>query len=235
MSEPAPPQSSESSDGPVPRRGEARRQAMLEAASELFLERGFEGTSVSDVVKRSGGSLATLYAWFGSKEGLFEAIAAEISAHILAALDTQEFESRPLAEALQALGERFLGQVLCPEALRWHRMCFSEGHKFPELRAALIRSGPGRITERLADYLAAQARAGRLEIEDPSLAATHFFALVKSETHLAAVCGEPIEVSPEDVVAQVRRAVRVFLRGYATPSGKLASARREPPRTRKTL
>src|SRR5262245_3793367 len=56
-----------------PSRGEARRQAMLQAAGELFLEHGFEGTSVSDVVKRSGGSLATLYAWFGSKEGLFEA------------------------------------------------------------------------------------------------------------------------------------------------------------------
>jgi len=66
--------------GAVSGRGAARRQAMLDAACEVFLEHGFEGASVADVVRRSGGSLATLYASFGSKEGLFEAIVAQISA-----------------------------------------------------------------------------------------------------------------------------------------------------------
>ena len=52
-------------------RGASRRRAILDAAAALFLERGFADTSVGDVVKRSGGSLATLYSLFGSKEGLF--------------------------------------------------------------------------------------------------------------------------------------------------------------------
>jgi AcrR family transcriptional regulator len=191
---------------------------MIEAAAELFLERGFEGTSVSDVVKRSGGSLSTLYAWFGSKEGLFEAIVGEVSASLLEMLDAPDFEARPLAEALQALGERVLQMMLSPNSVRWYRMGIAEGHKFPELRAALLRTGPQRINERLASFLAIQAAAGRLEMEDPAIAAVHFFALIKSETHLAAVCGEPMEISPDDVALQVGRAVQVFLCGYAAPA-----------------
>ena len=54
---------------PNPKR-EARRDAMLDAALELFLERGYGAISLTDVVKRSGGSLATLYELFGGKLGL---------------------------------------------------------------------------------------------------------------------------------------------------------------------
>jgi AcrR family transcriptional regulator len=213
---------------------------MLDAAYELFLERGFEGTSVSDVVRRSGGSLATLYACFGSKEGLFEAIVGEISAQILAPLDALELESRPIDQALRLFGERFLSLVMAPEALRWHRMCVTEGPKFPELRAAFVRTGPGHARERLAEFLAAQVKAGRLRVDDPLTAALHFFALVKSETHLAAVCGEPLEVSPAEITEQVRRAVDVFLHGYAGDPGTAAGraprtgGRRQAPPLRKT-
>ncbi len=190
---------------------------MLDAAAEVFMEHGFEGASVADVVRRSGGSLATLYAQFGSKEGLFEAILQEVSAQILAPLDAPEFESRPLAEALCLFGERFLGLVLCPDALRWQRLCVVEGPKHPELRQALLRTGPGRVQERLAAYLASQAEAGRLAIDDPVTAAQHYFSLIKSEYHLAAVCGEPMERSAAEVALQVERAVNVFLHGYAVP------------------
>lgn len=207
-------------------RGDARRRAMIEAAAELFLERGYEKTSLGDVVKRSGGSLATLYAAFGSKEGLFEAIVAEISEQILAEFAEPELEPQSLEQALQQFGERFLGMILCPNALRWHRMCLAEGHQFPALREALLRSGPGRVRSRLADYLAAQERAGRIRLEDPGEAAVHFVALLKSESHFAAVCGDPVDLSAAQVTRQARRAVEVFLHGYSTqPSGRPRTSR----------
>lgn len=207
---------------------------MVEAAAELFLERGFEGTSVGDIVKRSGGSLATLYSWFGSKEGLFEAIAEQVSEQIVATFDAPNFESLPLDEALQEFGERFLHMILCPNALRWHRICAAEGEKFPELRNAFIRGGAVQVQGRLAGYFAAQAAAGRLEIDDPAAAALQFFSLLKSETHLAAVCGEPIDASPEDVVRQVHRAVHVFLYGYIPRASQeqLSSPGNRRPRRR---
>jgi AcrR family transcriptional regulator len=138
---------------------------MLEAATEIFLERGFEATTVGEIVARSGGSLATLYAWFGSKESLFEAIVEELSSQIVAPLDAPEFESRPLDEALRLFGERFVALLLSPRVLRWRRMCVSEGPRSPALRAALLRTGPGRVRERLAAYLTTQAETGGLHLD----------------------------------------------------------------------
>src|SRR3546814_11345443 len=54
---------------------ERRQSAILDAAESLFLEQGYERTSLAEIVKRSGGSLATLYELFGNKQGLLRAIA----------------------------------------------------------------------------------------------------------------------------------------------------------------
>src|SRR5688500_10647932 len=54
---------------------ERRQSAILDAAESLFLEQGYERTSLAEIVKRSGGSLATLYELFGNKQGLLHAIA----------------------------------------------------------------------------------------------------------------------------------------------------------------
>lgn len=228
--DPLPPDPSAASDaeegathrcGKPATRGEARRLAMMEAAAELFLERGFEGTSVGDIVRQSGGSLATLYSWFGSKEGLFEAIVKEICSQVVAPLDSPELASLPLDEALRVFGEQFLSVILCPEQLRWHRMCVAEGPRLPpELRDAIVRSGPGRLRERLAGYLVTQAEAGRLRMEDPRAAALHFVSLVTSELHFAAALGGPVETCPSDIQQRVRSAVDVFLYGYAMNSVK---------------
>src|SRR5690348_14786308 len=52
---------------------EVRGQAIINAATEVFLERGYAEASVDAIVERAGGSKATVYAMFGNKEGLFEA------------------------------------------------------------------------------------------------------------------------------------------------------------------
>src|SRR3546814_3090605 len=54
---------------------ERRQSAILDAAESLFLEQGYERTSLAEIVKRSGGSLATLYELFVNKQGLLRAIA----------------------------------------------------------------------------------------------------------------------------------------------------------------
>lgn len=54
-----------------------RRQAFQHAARELFIEQGYEQTSLAEVVERAGGSLATLYKLFGNKEGLLDAVLSQ--------------------------------------------------------------------------------------------------------------------------------------------------------------
>lgn len=201
---------------PTTARGDARRRAFLAAAGELFLEHGYEGVAMADIVRRTGGSLATLYRCFGSKEGLFAAIIAEVAEDIAAPLLDEGIDRLPPQQALQTLGEHFLSRILDPTALAWHRMVTAEGARHPSLREALLRQGPGRVRELLANYLGRQAHAGTLSLEDPVLAAEHFFGLVKAGVHLPAVCGEVVELCADRQRLHVAAAVRVFLRGYGT-------------------
>lgn len=52
-----------------------KKEAFIEAAEKLFAEKGFENTSIEEVVKRSGLTKRTLYQYFQSKEDLFYAVA----------------------------------------------------------------------------------------------------------------------------------------------------------------
>ena len=54
-----------------------RRSALVEAARHLFAEQGYEETTLSEIVDRAGGSLATVYKLFGNKDGLLEAAVFE--------------------------------------------------------------------------------------------------------------------------------------------------------------
>lgn len=200
---------------------------MLRAATELFLGRGFEATRVSDVVRQSGGSLANLYSWFGSKRGLFAAIADDLADQIADAVDALEMPpSAPLEEALRRLGERYLELVLSPRALAWHRLAVRDGPDFPELRAATLRRGAERLQARIARLLSSLAPRGSSGATDPELAARHLCALLKSGVHLDAACGETVDRSPPAIAAQARRAVEAFLHGHGTPTAAESDANR---------
>src|SRR5258708_1719630 len=89
-------------------KGEARCQAFLQVAAELFLEKGFEATSVNEVVRRAGGSLATLYAHFPSKESLFEAIISDLLNQLLEPLENLQDAGAPVADVLRTFGNRHI-------------------------------------------------------------------------------------------------------------------------------
>ena len=58
----------------ISEKGKKRYELIVKTALELFLKNGYEKTSLSDIVAISGGSLASIYTFFESKEGLFQAI-----------------------------------------------------------------------------------------------------------------------------------------------------------------
>jgi len=56
---------------PVRGKSDTKRQQILEAASEVFLANGFEGTRMDQVAEHSGVSKQTVYSHFGNKDDLF--------------------------------------------------------------------------------------------------------------------------------------------------------------------
>src|SRR5215210_90760 len=104
-------------------KSEARRQAIVSAAAEAFRERGFDAASMADVACRVGGSKATLYSYFASKEDLFAAVmmqaAKEQAGPIFDALVT----APDLEPALTRFARDYLAFALRPEILAISRVC----------------------------------------------------------------------------------------------------------------
>lgn len=188
-------------------RGIARRQAFLEAARDVFLKQGYESASVNEVVRRAGGSLATLYAQFGNKEGLFLAVAQDQHERFIKAMTPDCLDELPLEQALHVIGERFLRALLDRDNLGFFRLVIGEARKFPELLNRYISSGANKIRGELAGHL---ERAG---VSDAEVCASFFMELLRSRHHYRALADDTYELSDAETNEHVNRAVTFLMRG----------------------
>ncbi|MDM0120783.1 TetR/AcrR family transcriptional regulator [Variovorax arabinosiphilus] len=199
-------------------RTESKREAILEAASQVFLESGFEGASMAEIAARVGGSKATLYGYFGSKEDLFVEVMHSAAKHhferIFAALEN---DSDDLPLALQRFGERTLA-VLCQEsAVQARRAIIAESGR-SDIGVRFFEGGPKKGTAELGRFLALQMEKGKLRQSDPIVAAHHLMALLDSETITPRLFGIEKKLTKGYVREAVGRALETFLAGHR-PSG----------------
>ena len=200
-------------------RGAARRRAFLAAATEVFLRKGYAEATLDEIIALSGGSRQTLYAMFGGKQGLFEAILAERCEAILAPLAAEAALAQPPEEALVGLGVRLLG-MLASGSAALVRTVVAEAVRAPEIARLFWRLGPGRNRELVARYLAHQAAAGVLVLDDPEKAAARFIGMVLGLAHLRALLDLEPRPEPAEIEADVRAAVAHFLDGCRGPAAR---------------
>lgn len=193
-------------------RGGQRRLAFLNAARDVFLEHGYESASMAEIVRRAGGSLATLYAQFGGKQGLFLAMFEDRVGEMTRQMQLEQQSQTPLTEGLQRIGETFLTKIVDPEALDVWRLLTGLARKFPELPAGYMRLGPDKVRAALADYLSDRAAAGEVTLADPARAAGVFIDLVRLRIHTRCLLEPSYRPTPEEITEQTARAVRIFLR-----------------------
>jgi AcrR family transcriptional regulator len=192
---------------------EARRRAFLDAASIVFLEKGYANATLADVIEKSGGSRQTLYALFGGKQGLFEAIIAERNAEIFRPLSSEDLHNRPPEEVLVEIGIRFLQRILTPEALGTLRLVLAEGPAMKELAERFWTLGPGRTITAFAGYFEALARRGALQLTDPTLAARQFQGMLLGNFQMDCMLGMRELPSRHEIESFVKNAVARFLDG----------------------
>ena len=190
-------------------RGVARRHAFLLAAREVFLEQGYEEASVNDVVRRAGGSLATLYAQFGNKEGLFLAVAQDQHERFVQAITPECVDHLSLEDGLQAIGERYLKAILARDNLAFFRIIVGEGRKFPQLLQRYIATGADKVRAVVISFLKSHAA----QIENPEGVAPHFLELMRGRHQYRSLSDETYALSDKDVTQHVRNGVRFFLDG----------------------
>lgn len=195
-------------------RREKRRQAILEAANTLFLEKGYGATSLADIVKESGGSLATLYDLFGGKEGLFHTmIEMECNAFVEFLRDTEIIDSS-LDIALRKIGEHIFRSFLEEDRLDLFKLVISEVKHFPEVGEAFYAAGPTTVYAIIAKYLDKQSKLGHLKITQPIIAAKTFISLVVGEYQTELLCGRPVKMTGKQIEKHLDQSVENFLKIY---------------------
>ena len=200
-------------DAPTTRRGELRREGLLKAAREVFLEKGYAAASVEDVVSRVGGSKATLYSYFGNKEGLFDDMIGGLCDELRSQLAIPREVEGDLELTLTRFGKRMLKNFLDPDRVAMHRAIFAEAYKFPQLAQRIYESGPQRGAQEFSLFLRRQHEAGVLHCPDPENAAICFSEMIKASPQRRAMLGLPVFKNDREMEKFVGTAVRIFLNG----------------------
>ncbi len=195
---------------------ETRRRAFLDAANAAFLEKGYAGTTLGDIIARSGGSRQTLYALFGGKQGLFEAIVAERNTEIFRPLHAEGQLDRAPEDVLVEIGIRFVQIVLTPDAVGVFRLVVAEGPSMRELSERFWASGPARTIIAFERYFAEQTRRGVLNLPDANQAARQLQGILLGNFHMQCLLGVAELPSNKEIEAFVRAAVKRFLGGCKT-------------------
>lgn len=207
-------------------RGHARCRALLDAAAALFVEKGYAGTSLSDVLRLAGGSRTTLYAHFGDKDGLFRAMMEEHCARVLDGMapDALALDAAGDAEQVADPEERLVRIALHimhaltePRTTAILRTLISEGARVPDLVETFVRVGPEQTRERIAGCLRELAETGRIRIADADMAAQAFCGMVTGNLLMERLILPDRPVDMPAVEAYVRAGVHLFLRGTAPP------------------
>lgn len=192
-----------------------RREAMLCAAHSLFIEKGFENTTLSQIVGRSGGSLATLYEMFENKPGLLRALVTERCAGIQGRLETAIADRLPYDAVIRAIAEEMLEQFLDPDYVGLFRVVVAQCAAHPDLGQQIYDSGPAICQARSAHYFATQIEAGRLAPGDPMAIAKMFFQMVCGDLFSQMVFGLPVDLSAEERALHLDTVLPVFTRAFS--------------------
>lgn len=209
-----------------PRRSQERREALLQSAAKVFLEKGYEATSIDDIIGAAGGSKRSIYSEFGNKQGLFSAIVTQSADRALSALVLEEIEGRDLPTTLRAFGRNLMEVHMSPDLIGIYRIAVTEANRFPDLVRSFYDQGPGRATCRLSKVLEQAAGRGEIRASDCELAAGQFVALIRDNLHLQVVLGLRSAPSKKEMHVAVDSAVDLFLHGVGVQGpGKVRQRR----------
>ena len=195
------------------RRGEIRAEKFLDAATEVFAEKGYQHARLSEIVARAGGSLATLYRIFGDKEGLASAILErrlDMHTHLLRDLNLTEL---PPEQALRRVAIRMAQVMARTDSQVVYRIVIGEGQSFPALRDWFFDHAVASIRSTLAEYFEQQVAAGRMQLASPKAAAAQFYMSLFGDQIVRLAAGSNQLPDVDTLEAQALAAVELFLQG----------------------
>lgn len=197
---------------PTREQAEARTAALLDRALDHFLERGFEQATIEAIAADVSMTKRTIYARYPDKKALFMAAVARGIARLAPSPESIALtRSADLEQTLVNIAKLRIHLVSTPEGLKLQRIINTESYRFPEIFTRYYDVAALPTVTFLAELLRAEAEAGHLAIDEPTLAANTFMSMVVGGPVRFAVTGNPL--SADDVEVRVTFGVRLFLQG----------------------
>ena len=201
---------------PTREEAETRDVRLLDVATRLFMERGFDGTSIDAVAEAAGVSKSTVYARYHDKRDLFAAVLkgrirrwlAPVSA--AAEAEATETSSKSIRTTLHELSRYMVAYTLAPEAAALQRILSAQAVQFPDLAKTANESWLCAVRG-VSSILSQSAARGHIKVDDPELAADMFLNLVLGHPKRFALYG--IATDPKTVELHRKAAVDFFLSG----------------------
>ncbi|MDE2597777.1 MAG: TetR/AcrR family transcriptional regulator [Sphingomonadales bacterium] len=197
---------------PTREQAEQRNRELLDKALDLFLENGFERTTIEGITGAVGMAKRTVYARYGDKETLFKAALQRAIDDWIVPLDQlRAAEGDDFEASLLAIGRLLVANILSPAGLRLMRITNAESVRMPEIGEYTVRHGTGPTLDFLVDLLVRRLPGKFATAEDASAIAYAFLHLVVGGP--ANVMAWGVRLSPEEIERQTQHSVRLFLHG----------------------
>lgn len=192
-----------------PGRPSLSNEQLLDKALDLFLEKGFAGTSIDAICAAAGMAKRTVYARYADKETLFKAaLSRAIDDWIVPIERLREQESDDLEATLVRIGEILVTNVLGPAGLRLLRLTNAESVAMPEIALENVRHGTEPTLTYLAELFRRRLDGLGAEAEE---AARAFLSMVVGGPASNAAWGMQLDLA--SVKRHTRYCVRLFLHG----------------------
>jgi TetR/AcrR family transcriptional regulator of autoinduction and epiphytic fitness len=190
------------------------REAIVVAAEQLFLGRGFGAVSMDDLAEAAGVARRTLYNQFASKEEIFREMLARLSSQLEKAFPPGIETQSDVEDVLRLVGQQILELHKYPQYLGFLRMVAADSRLFPWIAdafAAVMDPQTERFTRLFADLTA----DGILNCRNPLIAAHQFMGLLNEFSLWPWMMGREAVPAPDKDV--VEEAVQMFLQHYRCP------------------
>jgi AcrR family transcriptional regulator len=204
---------------PTSRARAARKETILTAAGQVFLEQGFEGATTLEIANRAKTSKRELYALFGTKQDLLAVLIRTVSQRMQTPLDLRAAETRSaFFDILQSFAEKFLAELLHPTRIGLYRLAIAEAQRLNAVARELDASGRAPVIAAVRKLFQQGAERGYIEHADISLTLRVFFGVLVGDLQIQLLLG--LGTQPTAKTVRERAAIAVLavrrLSGHST-------------------
>lgn len=193
---------------------DAKRDAILEAASRMFLAEGYSAVSMDAIALAAPVSKPTLYNYFPGKPALFSAVVERDCARLALAVDTAVADEGDLRSDLEAIARAYVDIAYAPQCLALYRVIIAELRNFPELGKLTYDSGAIPIVDAISRYLRGVGRKAGVRFPHVAESTRLFIGMLTGDEFHRCLLGLSPTLTPRERRQLVKRAVDCFLKAH---------------------